>query len=228
MAKTFENAAIKFKDKDGNSGVLYGMSESDIQKVKDTMLLAKDNKEAIEKLKKMFPDLEGEDIQEIDLTGLAHLDEAQTFTEANTFSKDITMSVVQNDIASIADQSVVTGKPLKALNEKLEDTLEKLETALPGFEEGTLEPVDLEGVAYVNKSQTFTEANTFSKDITMSVVQEDIDAIADQSVVTGKPLKALKDMISAGAIEFVDAEPDVGDMDPNKFYAFPSPDRLTE
>lgn len=107
----YENAAIKFKDNDGNSGTVYGLSTNDVNTLNTAVALTKTNQADIAKLKAALPGLE--DGEPIDLTKVAKVDAANTFTAANTFSQNVTMSVVQEDYNTIEDQNLVTGKALK-------------------------------------------------------------------------------------------------------------------
>lgn len=107
----YENAAIKFKDNDGNSGTVYGLSTNDVNTLNTTVALTKTNQADIAKLKAALPGLE--EGEPIDLTKVAKVDAANTFTAANTFSQNVTMSVDQADYSAIEDQHLVTGKALK-------------------------------------------------------------------------------------------------------------------
>lgn len=107
----YANAAIKFKDNDGNSGTVYGLSNNDVNTLNTAVALTKTNKEEIDKLKAALPGLE--EGEPIDLTKVAKVDAANTFTAANTFSQNVTMSVDQADYSAIEDQHLVTGKALK-------------------------------------------------------------------------------------------------------------------
>lgn len=107
----YENAAIKFKDNEGNSGTVYGLSTNDVNTLNTAVALTKTNQADIAKLKAALPGLE--DGEPIDLTKMAKVDAANTFTAANTFSQNVTMSVDQADYSAIEDQHLVTGKALK-------------------------------------------------------------------------------------------------------------------
>ncbi len=108
--------------------------------------------------------------------------------------------------------------------QKNKEDIAKIKQAFPGIDGGSVDPVDLKNVAMKNKANTFAEDNTFSKNVTMSVVQDNIDQIQDQHLVTGKALKALKKAVGGKeVIKFVDAAPDVGTMDANVLYFFPAP-----
>lgn len=107
----YANAAIKFKDNDGNSGTVYGLSNNDVNTLNTAVALTKTNKAEIDKLKAALPGLE--DGEPIDLSKMAKVDAANTFTAANTFSQNVTMSVDQADYSAIEDQHLVTGKALK-------------------------------------------------------------------------------------------------------------------
>ena len=152
----YANAAIKFKDNDGNSGTVYGLSTNDVNTLNTAVALTKTN---------------------------------------------------QADIAA-----------LKA-------ALPGLEAALPGLDDG--EPIDLTKVAKVDAANTFTAANTFSQNVTMSVDQADYSAIEDQHLVTGKALKQVAAMASASSVKFVESKPETGSMDAGTFYFYPAEDSLT-
>lgn len=107
----YANAAIKFKDNDGNSGTVYGLSTNDVNTLNTAVALTKTNQADIAKLKAALPGLE--EGEPIDLTKVAKVDAANTFTAANTFSQNVTLSVVQEDYNTIEDQNLVTGKALK-------------------------------------------------------------------------------------------------------------------
>lgn len=107
----YANAAIKFMDTDGNSGTVYGLSTNDVNTLNTAVALTKTNKAEIDKLKAALPGLD--DGEPIDLTKVAKVDAANTFTAANTFSQNVTMSVDQADYSAIEDQHLVTGKALK-------------------------------------------------------------------------------------------------------------------
>ena len=145
----YANAAIKFKDNDGNSGTVYGLSTKDVNTLNTAVALTKTN---------------------------------------------------QADIA-------------------------KLKAALPGVSEG--EPIDLSKMAKIDAANTFTAANTFSQNVTMSVVQEDYNTIEDQNLVTGKALKQVAAMASASSVKFVDSKPETGSMEAGTFYFYPAEDNLT-
>ncbi len=145
----YANAAIKFKDNDGNSGTVYGLSTKDVNTLNTAVALTKTN---------------------------------------------------QSDIAA-------------------------LKAALPGVGEG--EPIDLSKMAKVDAANTFTAANTFSQNVTMSVAQDDYSAIEDQHLVTGKALKAVAAMASASSVKFVDSKPETGGMEAGTFYFYPAEDNLT-
>lgn len=145
----YANAAIKFKDNDGNSGTVYGLSTNDVNTLNTAVALTKTN---------------------------------------------------QSDIAA-------------------------LKAALPGVGDG--EPIDLSKMAKVDAANTFTAANTFSQNVTMSVVQEDYNTIEDQNLVTGKALKQVAAMASASSVKFVDSKPETGSMEAGTFYFYPAEDNLT-
>ena len=107
----YANAAIKFKDNDGNSGTVYGLSTNDVNTLNTAVALTKTNQADIAALKAALPGLE--DGEPIDLSKMAKVDAANTFTAANTFSQNVTMSVDQADYSAIEDQHLVTGKALK-------------------------------------------------------------------------------------------------------------------
>ena len=107
----YANAAIKFKDNDGNSGTVYGLSTNDVNTLNTAVALTKTNQADIAALKAALPGLD--DGEPIDLTKMAKVDAANTFTAANTFSQNVTMSVDQADYSAIEDQHLVTGKALK-------------------------------------------------------------------------------------------------------------------
>lgn len=107
----YANAAIKFKDTDGNSGTVYGLSTNDVNTLNTAVALTKTNQADIAALKAALPGLD--DGEPIDLTKVAKVDAANTFTAANTFSQNVTMSVDQADYSAIEDQHLVTGKALK-------------------------------------------------------------------------------------------------------------------
>lgn len=107
----YANAAIKFKDNDGNSGTVYGLSTNDVNTLNTAVALTKTNQADIAALKAALPGLD--DGEPIDLTKVAKVDAANTFTAANTFSQNVTMSVDQADYSAIEDQHLVTGKALK-------------------------------------------------------------------------------------------------------------------
>lgn len=100
-----KTVAISLKDKEGNAGKLIGLSENDVTKLNAAVGLTKTNQEAINQVKE-------------DLKKCAKLDQANTFTAANTFNENITMAQVQNDVNAIDDQHLVTGKALKAVAAK--------------------------------------------------------------------------------------------------------------
>lgn len=114
MAKTYENGVLKFKDKDGNSGELWGFSKKEREDTLAAVPQVQKNKEDIAKFKQAFPDLDNMATSPVDLTKFAKKEEANTFTQANTFNQNITMSVQQDDPNTIDDQHLVTGKALKA------------------------------------------------------------------------------------------------------------------
>lgn len=145
----YANAAIKFKDNDGNSGTVYGLSTKDVNTLNTAVALTKTN---------------------------------------------------QSDIAA-------------------------LKAALPGVGEG--EPIDLSKMAKVDAANTFTAANTFSQNVTMSVDQADYSAIEDQHLVTGKALKAVAAMASASSVKFVASKPETASMEAGTFYFYPAEDNLT-
>lgn len=145
----YANAAIKFKDNDGNSGTVYGLSTKDVNTLNTAVALTKTN---------------------------------------------------QSDIA-------------------------KLKAALPGVGDG--EPIDLTKVAKVDAANTFTAANTFSQNVTMSVVQEDYNTIEDQNLVTGKALKQVAAMASASSVKFVESKPETASMEAGTFYFYPAENNLT-
>lgn len=107
----YANAAIKFKDNDGNSGTVYGLSTNDVNTLNTAVALTKTNQADIAALKAALPGLD--DGEPIDLTKVAKVDAANTFTAANTFSQNVTMSVDQADYSAIEDHHLVTGKALK-------------------------------------------------------------------------------------------------------------------
>lgn len=107
----YANAAIKFKDNDGNSGTVYGLSTNDVNTLNTAVALTKTNKGEIDKLKAALPGLG--DGEPIDLSKMAKVDAANTFTATNTFQQNVTMSVDQADYSAIEDQHLVTGKALK-------------------------------------------------------------------------------------------------------------------
>lgn len=115
MAKTYENGVLKFKDKDGNSGELWGFSKKEREDTLAAVPQVEKNKQDIAKIKQAFPDLDNMATSPVDLTKFAKKEEANTFTEANTFNQNITMSVVQDNVDNIEDQHLVTGKALKAV-----------------------------------------------------------------------------------------------------------------
>lgn len=94
-----KTVAISLKDKEGNAGKLIGLSENDVTKLNAAVGLTKTNQTAINELK------EG-------IKKCAKLDQENTFTE------NITMAQVQNDVNAIEDQHLVTGKALKAVAAK--------------------------------------------------------------------------------------------------------------
>lgn len=145
----YANAAIKFKDNDGNSGTVYGLSTNDVNTLNTAVALTKTN---------------------------------------------------QADIAA-------------------------LKAALPGLDEG--EPIDLSKMAKVDAANTFTAANTFSQNVTMSIDQADYSAIEDQHLVTGKALKQVAAMASASSVKFVESKPETDSMDAGTFYFYPAEDSLT-
>lgn len=149
MAQTYANAALKFKDKEGNEGTLRGLSANDISTLNSTVALAKTN---------------------------------------------------QSDIAA-------------------------LKAALPGLDEG--EPIDLSKMAKVDAANTFTAANTFSQNVTMSVVQEDYNTIEDQNLVTGKALKQVAGLASQSSVKFVESAPETDSMEAGTFYFYPAEDSVT-
>lgn len=107
----YANAAIKFKDNDGNSGTVYGLSTNDVNTLNTAVALTKTNQADIAALKAALPGLD--DGEPIDLSKMAKVDAANTFTAANTFSQNVTMSVDQADYSAIEDHHLVTGKALK-------------------------------------------------------------------------------------------------------------------
>ncbi len=108
--------------------------------------------------------------------------------------------------------------------QKNKEDIAKFKQAFPNIDQVAGNPVDLNDVALKSKENTFAGDNTFSKNITMSVVQDNIELIEDQHLVTGKALKALKKTVSGKeVIKFVDQSPDVGTMDPDVLYFFPAP-----
>lgn len=96
---------ISLKDKDGNAGKLIGLSEQDVTKLNTAVALTKTNQTDITQLKES-------------MKKCAKTDEVNTFTAANTFEQNITMSVVQDNVQNIEDQHLVTGKALKAVAAK--------------------------------------------------------------------------------------------------------------
>lgn len=117
---------ISLKDKDGNAGKLIGLSESDVTKLNTAVALTKTNKTAIDELK------EG-------MKKCAKLDQANTFTAANTFEQNITMSVAQDDVSAIEDQHLVTGKALKAVAAKAGGSAGIKWSATGAPDEGTMD-----------------------------------------------------------------------------------------
>lgn len=115
MAKTYENGVLKFKDKDGNAGELWGFSKKEREDTLKAVPQVQKNKEDIAKIKTAFPGIDGGSTTPVDLNDVALKSKANIFAEDNTFSKNITMSVVQDNIDDIQDQHLVTGKALKAL-----------------------------------------------------------------------------------------------------------------
>ena len=117
MAKTYQNGVLKFKDRDGNSGELWGFSKKEREDTLAAVPQVQKNKEDIAKIKQVFPNIDagGGTLTPIDLTKFAKKEEANTFTQANTFNQNITMSVVQDNVDNIEDQHLVTGKALKAV-----------------------------------------------------------------------------------------------------------------
>lgn len=115
MAKTYENGVLKFKDKDGNAGELWGFSKKEREDTLKAVPQVQKNKEDIAKIKTAFPGIDGGSTTPVDLNDVALKSKENTFAGDNTFSKNITMSVVQDNIDDIQDQHLVTGKALKAL-----------------------------------------------------------------------------------------------------------------
>lgn len=115
MAKSYENGVLKFKDKDGNSGELWGFSKKEREDTLAAVPQVQKNKEDIAKFKQAFPNLDNMAQNPVDLSKFAKKEEANTFTQANTFNQNITMSVVQDNVDNIEDQHLVTGKALKAV-----------------------------------------------------------------------------------------------------------------
>lgn len=115
MAKTYQNGVLKFKDKDGNSGELWGFSKKEREDTLAAVPQVQKNKEDIAKFKQAFPNLDNMAQNPVDLSKFANKEEANTFTQANTFNQNITMSVVQDNVDNIEDQHLVTGKALKAV-----------------------------------------------------------------------------------------------------------------
>ena len=131
----YANAAIKFKDNDGNSGTVYGLSTNDVNTLNTAVALTKTNQSDIAALKAALPGLD--DGEPIDLSKMAKVDAANTFTAANTFSQNVTMSVDQADYSAIEDQHLVTGKALKQVAAMASDSSVKFVESKP--ETGSME-----------------------------------------------------------------------------------------
>lgn len=131
----YANAAIKFKDNDGNSGTVYGLSTNDVNTLNTAVALTKTNQADIAALKAALPGLD--DGEPIDLSKMAKVDAANTFTAANTFSQNVTMSVDQADYSAIEDQHLVTGKALKQVAAMASDSSVKFVESKP--ETGSME-----------------------------------------------------------------------------------------
>ena len=114
MAKTYQNGVLKFKDKDGNSGELWGFSKKEREDTLAAVPQVDKNKQDIAKIKTAFPNIDAGGGAPIEFDKFAKKEEANTFTQANTFNQNVTMAVVQDDPNTIEDQHLVTGKALKA------------------------------------------------------------------------------------------------------------------
>ena len=121
-----KTVAISLKDKEGNAGKLIGLSENDVTKLNAAVGLTKTNQAAINELK------EG-------IKKCAKLDEANNFTAENTFTQNITMNVVQDNVQDIQDQHLVTGKALKAVAAKAGGSAGIKWSATGAHEEGSME-----------------------------------------------------------------------------------------
>ena len=121
-----KTVAISLKDKEGNAGKLIGLSENDVTKLNAAVGLTKTNQAAINELK------EG-------IKKCAKLDEANNFTAENTFTQNITMNVVQDNVQDIQDQHLVTGKALKAVAAKAGGSAGIKWSATGAPEEGSME-----------------------------------------------------------------------------------------
>lgn len=128
-------------------------------------------------------------------------------------------------VYGLSTNDVNTLNTAVALTKTNQADIAKLKAALPGLEEG--EPIDLTKVAKVDAANTFTAANTFAQNVTMSVDQADYSAIEDQHLVTGKALKQVAAMASASSVKFVDSKPETGSMEAGTFYFYPAEDNLT-
>lgn len=128
-------------------------------------------------------------------------------------------------VYGLSTNDVNTLNTAVALTKTNQADIAALKAALPGLDDG--EPIDLTKVAKVDAANTFTAANTFSQNVTMSVDQADYSAIEDQHLVTGKALKQVAAMASASSVKFVDSKPETGSMEAGTFYFYPAEDNLT-
>lgn len=128
-------------------------------------------------------------------------------------------------VYGLSTNDVNTLNTAVALTKTNQADIAALKAALPGLDDG--EPIDLTKVAKVDAANTFTAANTFSQNVTMSVDQADYSAIEDQHLVTGKALKQVAAMASASSVKFVDSKPETASMEAGTFYFYPAEDNLT-
>lgn len=230
MAENVTHGAAKFKDAQGNTVVVQGLSNNDVTKVKGYFTKSDTNAQEIESLKATVKSInQGQRM-------LAYKDYFTNEDHKDEMAVGVFYVVPFNTQGQFLEFDPKTGKPkdpqavegvtdLKVAYTELvyknsDETVNKL-----GRQDTQMSFADM---ATLSTDQTFTGTKTFSKDVVMTATQ-DATSLEDNKLATAKFVREVADqkIAAAGHLMGKYSASDPGDsIEANQIVFYPTPNLL--
>lgn len=236
MAEAVTHGAAKFKDAQGNTVVVQGLSNNDVSKVKQYFQKSDTNESEIKRIEGLVKSVnQGQRM-------IALKDYYTTEDNKDEMAVGVYYMVPFNAADEYLEWDEKTGKPKADQNKPNVDPPEKItdlkvayfQIVMKNSDDGVnklgkqeVQPT-FKDVAFLSANNTFAGDNTFSKNVTCSVTQS-VDDLPAQALATGKFVRdtVTKKISEAGHLAGKYSASDPGEsVEANQIVFYPTPDLL--